>query len=187
LIICDFKDEFNDLKLLPNLYYPLTRKIESFDDLLDELSNELEKRLNILSEYECDNYINLNKILEQKRLKEMLPVYFLINSIGFINDKGSSQKLIYFLKFGYKAGIHLVMVCRENNISSNLVSNTKTKIALKTSVLEKSYSILGNKNACNLNGNGDGLLVMDLDIYHLQLPYISDSDYKRVINKIILH
>ena len=37
--------------------------MNSVDDLLDELSNELEKRLNILSEYECDNYINLNKIL----------------------------------------------------------------------------------------------------------------------------
>ena len=187
LIICDFKDEFNDLKLLPNLYYPLTKKIEIFDDLLDELSNELEKRLNILNEYECDNYINLNKILEQKKLKEMLPIYFVINTLGYINDKGSSQKLIYFLKFGYKVGIHLILVSKESIINSNIVSNTKTKICLKTAVLEKSYSILGNKNACNLNGNGDSLLVLDLEIFHIQLPYISDSDYKRVINKIILH
>ena len=30
-------------------------------------------------------------------------------------------------------------------------------------------------------------MLIDLDIYHVQLPYITDADYKRVINKIILH
>ena len=36
-------------------------------------------------------------------------------------------------------------------------------------------------------GNGDAIIVSELSIYHVQLPYISDSDYHRVINKFILN
>ena len=40
-----------------------------------------------------------DNILEVKKLKEITPIYILINTLDYINDKASSQKLIYFLKF----------------------------------------------------------------------------------------
>ena len=79
------------------------------------------------------------------------------------------------------------MISRSANTPSSIISNTKTKILLKTSTLEQSFEIIGNKDGCSLIGNGDALMATELNIYHLQLPYISDSDYHRVINKFILN
>ena len=140
-----------------------------------------------INEYECDNYISLNTILEDKKIKIVLPIYIIINSISEIKSNSTTQKLLYFLKFGYKVGIHLVIINRGSSISMNIVSNTKMKIVLKTSSLEASHAILENKNACSLGGNGDAIIVNDLDIFHVQLPFISDSDFHRVISKFILN
>lgn len=189
LVLCDYLDEFSDLKFLPNLIYPINRRVEKLDDIIDELSVELEKRLNIINEYECENYIKLNIELEKRKIKEILPIFVIINNLDMIRSKGSdlSQKILYFLKFGYKVGIHFIMINRSSGISGSIIANTKTKILLKTTTIEQSYEIIQSKNGCSLVGNGDAIIVSELSIYHVQLPYISDSDYHRVINKFILN
>jgi hypothetical protein len=42
LILCDYLDEYSDFKYLSNLYYPINKKPEILDDMLDELTIELE-------------------------------------------------------------------------------------------------------------------------------------------------
>ena len=189
LVLCDYLDEFSDLKFLPNLMFPVNRRIEKLDDIIDELSVELEKRLNIINEYECENYIKLNIELERKKIKEILPIFVIVNNLDVIRSKGSdlSQKILYFLKFGYKVGIHFIMINRFPGVSGSIIANTKTKILLKTTTIEQSFEIIQSKNGCSLIGNGDAIIVSELSIYHVQLPYISDSDYHRVINKFILN
>ena len=104
-----------------------------------------------------------------------------------IKRKNNNHKMIYLLKFGYKAGLHFVILNRSFGIDSSIIANTKTKILLKTSSIEQSYEICKSKNGCALGGNGDALFIQEVNIYHVQLPYISDSDFKRVINKFILN
>ena len=43
LILCDYLDEFSDFKYLTNLFYPINRKVDGLDDLLDEITIEIEK------------------------------------------------------------------------------------------------------------------------------------------------
>lgn len=187
LTIIDPVEELSDLKFMPNLFFPYNKKIERVDDLLDELSNELEKRLNIVNENECENYLTLNKILENKKIPSLKPIYCIINNLDYFKGKNTNlnQKIIYFLKFGFKAGIHLIMVSRSSGVNSNIIANTKTKLVFKSDTIDQSFEILNSKNGCALNKNGDALMVVDLNIYHIQTPYISDSDFIKIINKFI--
>lgn len=188
IVLCDYLDEFSDFKYLNNLFYPITKKVEVMDDVLDELSIELEKRLNIISESGADNYLSLNKILINKKIEQIKPIFVIINNLDLLRKKNYNinNKLLYFLKFGYKTGIHIIMINRSFGISSSLLSNVKTKILFKTSTIDQSYEIVGSSNACSLIGNGDVLFVHDINIYHAQLPFISDGDLHRVISKFIL-
>ena len=133
--------------------------------------------------------MNLNRLLTSKKIEELKPIYVVINNLDVLRSKNynTNNKILYFLKFGFKCGIHLILINRGKGVEPSIVANTKTKIVLKTSSLEQSYDIMGNKNACFLNGNGDALMIFDTNIYHLQLPYISDSDYHKVIGKFILN
>ena len=112
----------------------------------------------------------------------------IINDLDTLRKKGYNvtNKIIYFLKFGYKVGIHFIMINRSSGVNQQIISNTKTKIVLKSSI-DQSFEILNSKNATSLVANGDALMVFDINIYHLQLPFISDADLKRVINKYILN
>ena len=103
LVIIDPVEELSDLKFMPNLLYQYNKKIEKVDDLLDELSNELEKRLNIINEHECENYLLLNKLLENKKIPSIKPIYCFINNLDYFKGKNTNlnQKIIYFLKFGF--------------------------------------------------------------------------------------
>lgn len=189
IILCDFLDHFADFKFFDNMFFPINKKVEALDDLLDELTIELEKRLTIINEFGADNYLSLNKILINKKIDEIKPIFLIINDLDTLRKKNYNviNKLIYFLKFGYKSGIHIIMINRSSGISSQILSNTKTKLVLKTTVVEQSFEILNSKNACSLIGNGDALMVLDISVFHLQLPFISDADFRRVMNKYILN
>ena len=91
------------------------------------------------------------------------------------------------MKFGYKCGIHFLLINRNGGVDQSIISNIKTKILLKASTIDQSFEVIGSGNACNLVGNGDALFVHELNVYHIQLPFISESDFHRVISKFILN
>ena len=78
------------------------------------------------------------------------------------------------------------MINRSFGVSSSLTTNTKTKILFKTSTIDQSFEIVGSSNGCSLIGNGDVLIIHDINIFHAQLPFISNGDLQRVISKFIL-
>ena len=189
LILCDYNDEYSDFKYLTNLFYPINRKVDGLDDLLDELTIELERRLLIINEEGVDNYLSLNKILKNKKLDSLKPMFVLINNLDILrkNNFNLNNKILYFFKFGYKCGIHFILINRSSGIDNSIISNIKTKILLKTNTIEQSFEIVGSGNGCSLVGNGDALFVHELSVYHIQLPFVSESDFHRVISKFILN
>lgn len=188
LIICDYNDEFNDYRHLPNFFYPFTKKIDRLDDYFDNITVELEKRMVILRDFGVEDYLKLNDLLEKRKLDKLKPIYFLINNLNILKKHHYEieNKLTYLLKFGHKVGIHFIMISREANLSKEVISNVKTKLVFRTSSMEQSFEILQNKNACSISNIGDAFLVKGLDIYHLALPYISNNDFNRVIATYIL-
>ena len=188
LIFCDYDMHFNEFKYFPNLFYPISRKEEKFDVLIDELTIELEKRLNILHEFSAADYLELNRRLIDEGKKQMKPIFLFISNVNQLSEKGYryEQKLLYFLKFAHRAGIHLILIARNAGIASSVISNIKTKMLFKSNSIEQSFEVLNNKNACFLLGNGDALLIQNDQIQHLQIPYIAKEDFERVINKYIM-
>lgn len=188
LIICDYDDKLNEFKYFPNLFYPISKKEEKFDILIDELTYELEKRLNIIKQFNVNDYLALNEKLKEAKKDIIKPIFLVISNINNLLDKGYriEQKLLYFLKFAHKAGIHLLMITRNHGLPESLVSNTKSKLLFKSNSIEQSFEILENKNGCFLTGNGDALMIQNPNIYHLQIPYLAKEDFERVINKFIL-
>ena len=178
----------NEFKYFPNLFYPISKKEEKFDILIDELTYELEKRLNIIKQFNVNDYLALNEKLKEAKKDIIKPIFLVISNINNLLDKGYriEQKLLYFLKFAHKAGIHLLMITRNHGLPESLVSNTKSKLLFKSNSIEQSFEILENKNGCFLTGNGDALMIQNPNIYHLQIPYLAKEDFERVINKFIL-
>lgn len=189
LVACDYDDKLSNFKYFPNLFYPISKKEDKFDLMIDEFSYELEKRLKIIKEFKVNDYLALNKILIEEKKAPIKPIFMIINNLNSLIDKGYrvGDKLLYFLKFAHKAGIHLMMIARNAGVPESIISNTKSKLLFKSNSIEQSFEILENKNACFLNGNGDALLIQNPNIYHLQIPYLAKDDFERVINKFILN
>ena len=180
LAVVDFNDELNEVKNLPNLEYPIIKKKEKVSYLLDLLTNELENRLQILESLHKDSYISLEK-------KEIKPIFVLINDLDLLYvDTFIDDKLLYFLKFGHKAGIHFIISKRLNKVDPKIIANVPTKLVLKIPSIEESFSLLGNNNALRLDSPGEAIMSIENRIYHLQLPFVSLSDYNKVMTKFIL-
>ena len=188
LIFFDYDNRFNEFKYFPNLYYPVIKKEEKFDLVIDELTYELEKRLKILHDFLVSDYLALNLKLKEEKKEEMKPLFVIVSDVNQLSDKGYhyEQKLLYFFKFAHKAGIHIIIIARNAGVPSSIISNIKTKMLFKSNSIEQSFEILNNKNACFLLGNGDSLLIQNNQILHLQIPYIAKDDFERIINKYIL-
>lgn len=188
LIISDFLDELSSFKFLPNLYFPINKKIEALDDIFDELTIELERRLVVLNEFSVSNYIELNEVLKDKKIDILKPIFFVINNLDSLrkNNYNINNKILYFLKFGYKVGIHFILINRSIGISPLVLQNIKTKILFKTNNSNLSIELITTNSGCFLNGNGDVIMSFDNYLYHLQLPFISDGDLERVLSKLIL-
>ena len=60
------------------------RDVFELDDLLDEVTIELEKRLNILNEEGMDNYLSLNKHLTSNKIEEIKPIFIIINNLDIL-------------------------------------------------------------------------------------------------------
>lgn len=186
LFLMDFKHELMDLRYLPNMFMPPVNKVDKFNYALDSLANELEKRLNMLSNHEVNDYLKLNEVLEKKKIKALKPIFVILNSLDDFKDESELLRLVYFIKFAPKCGIFFLIVNRRPGINTKLLSSIKTKLLFRTNNIEQSFEILNNKNGCLLVNPGDVFMVYNLNIYHLQLPFLTNADFNRVIAKYIL-
>ncbi len=183
LVILDYQKEYVELKYLPNLFIPYKSNKDDFINSLDIIAKELESRIELLHETGYSNYIEYNK-LENNKIEVM---YVILNNLDNIKSYINKQeaKLLYFLKFGFRVGIHFVVVNRSYGIDKEILVNIQTKLVFKCNDIHQSFEVLNNGNGCLLDGKRD-VIVSYLNQYNrIVTPYISNTDYNKVISKFI--
>ncbi len=184
LAILDIKHDFLELKYLPNLFIPFVNNKNDIVSSLDLLAKELERRMDIINDKCYENYLEHN--IKEDKLDE---IFVIINSIDeFKKEKQLNEnKLLYFLKFGYKVGIHFIVINREYGVEKEVLVNIQTKLVFKCYNNGQSYEVLNNSNACLLDQQGDIIMTYLNEIHRISTPYISNKDYDKIINKFIVN
>lgn len=186
MIIIDLKQQFLELKYLPNLFSNYTNSKYEVLNILDNLAKELERRMDLLNSTRMIDYIHYNNTYKAEVIEE---VYVLINDIDEMknNNNLNENKLLYFIKFGYKVGIHFIIVNRNTNLDKEMISNVQTKLIFKCSSLSQSHTLLNNDNGCSLEQKADIILNNENNCLRITSAYISDRDYDKIISKFIIN
>ena len=97
------------------------------------------------------------------------------------------QSIIRIAQLGRAAGIHLIIATQRptvNVITGLIKSNIPCKIALQTSSIRDSITILDHKGAESLTGKGDALLKLPdrVEEIRFQSAYINDADIEKVVH-----
>ncbi len=185
LVLFDFKQEFIELKYLPNLFLPYSNNINELISHLDNVAKELERRIELINQSGHQNFIDFNKV-EKDKIEVM---YVVLNSIDSIKSFVDNQeaKLLYFLKFGFKVGIHFIIINRGVGVAKDILANTQTKLVFRCNLTSQSYEVLNNNNGCLLDSQADILITNLGETQRVATPYISNSDYDKVITKYIVN
>ena len=97
------------------------------------------------------------------------------------------QSIVRIAQLGRAAGIHLIIATQRptvNVITGLIKSNIPCKIALQTSSIRDSITILDHKGAESLTGKGDALLKLPNQVEEIrfQSAYVSDADIESVVH-----
>lgn len=145
----------------------------------------------IYDEYNEMDYMNLN-------VKKTNYKAFLSNIKDEIEQRfnnGLNRKLIvilnrcelkdidYILQSAKSANVAIIMIKRNEYVDKRINSLIKTKIVFKSNSLI-SKELLNNKMATLLEKKGDFILKIEDSIIRCQSPYISDSDFNKLIRRI---
>ncbi|MFI3252518.1 MAG: DNA translocase FtsK 4TM domain-containing protein [bacterium] len=185
LVLFDFNQDFIELKYMPNLFQPYCSNSSELLNTLDNVAKELERRIELINQTGYQNYTEHNK-LETNKLEV---IYVVINNIDNIKSYVDKQeaKLLYFLKFGFRVGIHFIIINRNIGIEKDVLTNVQTKLVFKCNMTAQSYEILNNNNGCLLESKADILISNLNETLRVATPYISNGDYDKVITKYIVN
>lgn len=128
--------------------------------MLEEFVEEMDRRLNLLKEYDATEICLLPEHIRPNYL------IILVEELAALldNDKEAEKPLVQLLQEGRKTGIHLIMATQEpdsKTFSARLRANIPSRIALKVSKPGSSEMILGETGAELLLGKGDHLVKWD--------------------------
>lgn len=210
LIILDPKRvEFTAYHNLPHLYTPVIKEPKGAIKALNWAIQEMERRYEILAEHGQVNVSDYNKkilspALEKARRKgkigdeitglpPKMPYIVIIfdeyNDFMLSYPKEISPLITALSQKGRAAGVHLILATQRPDvkvITGTIKANIPARMALKTTSLIDSRTILDSSGAEDLLGNGD-MLYMASDnprLVRIQAPFISVEEIKAVVSHI---
>jgi S-DNA-T family DNA segregation ATPase FtsK/SpoIIIE len=210
LIILDPKRvEFSAYHNLPHLYTPVIKEPKGAIKALNWAIQEMERRYEILAEHGQVNVSDYNKkvlapALEKARKKgsvgdavsglpPKMPYVVIIfdeyNDFMLSYPKEITPLITSLTQKGRAAGIHLILATQRPDvkvITGTIKANIPARIALKTTSLIDSRTILDSAGAEDLLGNGD-MLYMASDnprLVRIQAPFVSGEEIKAVVAHI---
>lgn len=172
-----------ELSKYENLPHLACRIITNHRDAVSVLQNvcaEMDKR------YERMAAEGVKKASEMK-LPSLVVVIDELADLMLTSKYECEQSIIRIAQLGRAAGIHLIIATQRptvNVITGLIKSNIPCKIALQTSSIRDSITILDHKGAESLTGKGDALLKLPdrVEEIRFQSAYISDKDIESVVN-----
>lgn len=174
------KVELSKYEGLPHLACPVIKNHEDAVQALESVCTEMDNRYNRMA---AGGY----KKASEMGLPSLVVVIDELADLMLTSKYECEQSIIRIAQLGRAAGIHLIIATQRptvNVITGLIKSNIPCKIALQTSSIRDSITILDHKGAESLTGKGDALLKLPdrVEEIRFQSAYINDADIENVVN-----
>ena len=171
----------------------LARNAAETKELVDELVEEMERRMHLLDEAMCDNVGEYN----EENPASVLPRYVVVldefaATVSSFADRAERQAfegaIQRIAQEARAAGIHLVLCMQRPDakvVTGNIKANVLHRFALKLPQLHDSRVILDEAGAETLLGKGD-MLYKDANsqLHRLQVPNLEKRPLKRMLKEL---
>jgi S-DNA-T family DNA segregation ATPase FtsK/SpoIIIE len=174
------KVELSKYEGLPHLIRPIIKSHSEAVQALEDVCAEMDERYNRMA---AEGY----KKASDMGLPPLVVVIDELADLMLTSKYECEQSIIRIAQLGRAAGIHLIIATQRptvNVITGLIKSNIPCKIALQTSSIRDSITILDHKGAESLTGKGDALLKLPdrVEEIRFQSAYISDADIENVVH-----
>ncbi len=174
------KVELSKYEGLPHLACPIVKDHASAVQTLESVCKEMDSRYNRMA---AEGF----KKASDMGLPSLVVVIDELADLMLTSKYECEQSIIRIAQLGRAAGIHLIIATQRptvNVITGLIKSNIPCKIALQTSSIRDSITILDHKGAESLTGKGDALLKLPdrVEEIRFQSAYISDKDIENVVS-----
>ncbi len=176
---------------IPHLLCPIIADYSQVNVAFKKLIDEMNRRYEIFRNARVGDIKTFNRYAEANNLESMPSIFVFIDEfadlVGEIKEiTNLCQRLAQKSR---AAGIYLCIATQrpdKNVVTGNLKANLPTHIALRTSNVTDSITILGEKGANYLQGKGDMLVqtpdVNQGDSTRLQGCYLDDDEIFGIVN-----
>lgn len=190
LILVDPK--YVELNTYANLPHLLTDSILHTDadaiKALNFLVKEMEDRYQLLKKNNVKSIDDFNK-LGTAHLPKLVLIIDEMADLMSSSKKEIEDRVQRIAQLARAAGIHIIMATQRPSadiLTSKIKVNIPERISFKLTTSHDSRTIINEKGAENLLGNGDLLFKSTTDsIVRLQGPYVSDEEINKVINYVV--
>ncbi len=181
----DLKNEYKGYFMSP-CFVEYANEISKIQSEITSIGNEYERRCEILNYLNTANYLEANKkILDDgKRINAINPLFLFVNfSLKSLNSDALA-KLNFFISQGHKVGIFIFIITRDVSDLDLININQMVRIIFKLSDLSMSLKLTKSDIAVSLVNKGEALLLENEKIRHVETPFLSISDFLKIINLI---
>lgn len=201
--------ELKPYEKIPHLYCPIVTSAKKAPPVLSWLVGEMKARYNLLGDVKVKNIIEYNKLgkkkiferLAEKRSneeaeaqQEKLPYIVLVidelADLMMAAGKDVEGHITRLTQLSRAVGIHLIVATQRpsvNVITGLIKSNMPTRIAFKVTQRIDSRTILDDKGADKLVGNGDMLYkgANSEALLRTQGAFLTEAEINRVIDHVV--
>lgn len=182
------KVEFTKFKKFQEVKAVIT-EVKDAINLLESLAEEMDRRYDLLREYEVNNIDKYNQLVLDK--KPHIVVIFDEFADFILNEKEVKESLENLIKRltgkARAAGIHLILATQRPDaeiVTGVIKANLPARIAFRTSTGMNSRVIIDTEDAKDLLGKGDLIYVKESNPIRIQAPYIPDNEIDLILNHI---
>ena len=180
--------EYTGLADLPHLIMPPVTSVEKMVEVVHWLESEVDNRLQMFASVKCRNISQFNSRVPENEDAEALPktVPYIVAVLDDITDlmrnagKEVEPTLCRITAIARAAGVHLVMATARPDakvVTNAIKANVPGRIAFMTATGTDSKSLIENRGAEDLLGNGDFLLREGFkEIVRGQGAFVSDGE-----------
>lgn len=174
------KVELSKYEGLPHLAAPIAKSHTDAVQTLEAVCAEMDKRYTRMA---AEGY----KKASDMGLSSIVVIIDELADLMLTSKYECEQSIVRIAQLGRAAGIHLIIATQRptvNVITGLIKSNIPCKIALQTSSIRDSITILDHKGAESLAGKGDALLKLPdrVEEIRFQSAYVSDEDIESVVH-----
>ncbi len=177
---------------IPHLISPVITNPEEAIAVLEWLSEEMDRRYNLLSEAGVRNIVDYNKTAIENNLEKLPFIVVIIDEFAnlMLRLPKETEKVISRLAAMARAvGIHLVVATQRPSVdvvTGIIKANFPSRIAFRVSSQTDSRTILDKAGAEKLLGKGDLLFMTPnfIDLIRIQAPFVSIKDVETIVKTL---